>query len=241
MPSARDLLQQADTLMRANRNVGAADSDAAVPLLTDIAVPGDASVTQRKGDEDVPTLTNAVGPLSERYFVEPPPPYQPQSRFLGGAKMPDETIFPLSQMPDTAFQNMVPAEGQERQTEPVFSVTAMRNQLVESESWDAELLPPILADPPPAPPAETGAPVAGQPVPSAEEIAETVYHQVLQNLDLYTERALQEHLSSHLTPILERASSELLATLHANLGALIRQFVADAIEKQLGVRPDSTR
>jgi hypothetical protein len=27
--------------------------------------------------------------------------------------------------------------------------------------------------------------------------------------------------------------------LHANLGALMRQYVAEAIEKQLGVRPDS--
>ncbi|MEP7084068.1 MAG: hypothetical protein ABI854_04975 [Betaproteobacteria bacterium] len=245
MPSARDLLQQADTLMRSNRSVGVAENagDETVPLLTDVAVPGAANVPRRAREEDIPTLTNAVGPLSERYFVEPPPAYRPLSRFMAGTKMPEETIFPLSQMPDTAFQKAIPAEPSERDTEPVFSVTAMRSQLAESDQWDAELLPPHEEDIAPAmATAQTGVDeTPGKPVPGPEELAETVYHQVLQNLDLYTERALQEHLSAHLTPIVERATSELLATLHADLGMLIRQFVADAIEKQLGVRPDSAR
>lgn len=247
MPSARDLLQQADALMRSNRSVGVTENagDEAVPLLTDVAVPGAANGPRRARDEDIPTLTNAVGPLSEQYFVEPPPPYRPQSRFMDGTKISEETIFPLSQMPDTAFQNGTPAERREHDTEPVFSVTAMRSQLAASDQWDAEFLPPHEEDiAPAAAMAKTGvdaAPTPGRPVPGPEELAETVYHQVLQNLDLYTERALQEHLSAHLTPIVERATSELLATLHADLGMLIRQFVADAIEKQLGVRPDSAR
>ena len=311
MPSARDLLQQADTLMRSNRNVGAADSDEAIPLLTDIALPGESTITRRRGDDDIPLLTDTVAPLTESHFVEPPPPFKPQTWLSANARIPDHTLFPLSQMPYSAFQ-VSPAAGRDerdgrhdtqerhaRQSEPVFSVTAMRAQLVESDTWDTELLPPAAPGPPPpaapeppppaapeppppaasepppsaapglppvpvaatpvpepgpapsgatpapesslAPPAVAPALVVAEAAPSAEEIAETVYHQVLQNLDLYTERALQEHLTSHLTPILERASSELLATLHANLGALIRQFVADAIEKQLGVRPDSTK
>jgi len=71
------------------------------------------------------------------------------------------------------------------------------------------------------------------------ELADTVYFQVLQNLDLYTERALQARLTTHLAPIIERASRELLSAINANLGGLIRQYVADAIEKQLNVRPPS--
>ena len=43
--------------------------------------------------------------------------------------------------------------------------------------------------------------------------------------------------SRGLYTIMEQASRELLATLNANLGAVIRQYVAEAIEKQLGVRP----
>jgi hypothetical protein len=156
MPSARDLLQQADTLMRSNRNVGASDSDEAIPLLTDIAVPGNSVVSHQQQRDEIPVLTNVVTTIPEPASTGPPP-------------------------------------------------------------------------------------VSAEAAPSAAEIAETVYYQVLQNLDLYTERALQEHLTMHLSPILERASSELLATLHANLGGLIRQYVAEAIEKQLGVRPESSK
>ena len=304
MPSARDLLQQADTLMRSNRNVGAADSDETVPLLTDVAIPGESTTTKRRRDGDVPLLTDTVALLTESHFVEPPPPFKARTWFSTSAAIPDRTLFPLSQMAYTTIQDGAATERSERghrletretharESEPVFSVTAMRAQLVESDNWDAELLPsvakesepePVYATPAPepeysaatattsepaavpssaslgweglavpsspaprlAPSLESSvaatAPAVAESAPSAEEIAETVYHQVLQNLDLYTERALQEHLTSHLTPILERASGELLATLHANLGALIRLFVADAIEKHLGVRPESTK
>ncbi len=89
-----------------------------------------------------------------------------------------------------------------------------------------------MAAPQPGP-----APAAAPAGPSAAELAEAVYFQVLQNLDLHTERALQRELTVHLAPIIERANRELMTTLHANLGALMRQFIADAIEKQLGVRP----
>jgi hypothetical protein len=288
MASARDLLQQADALMRSNRNVGASDPGETVPLLTDIAVPGSAGVSHRQHRTEIPVLTNAVttipdsasGVLREsesraQFSLTSAMPdstifpisQMPQTTILGpapaaaeGQTEPDSTIFPISQMPQTTILGPAPAaaEGQtesdstifpisqmpqttilgpapaaaEGQTESDFSETAMRTQLAEIENWDAELITSAPPSPPPAPAA------AG---PSAAEIAETVYFQVLQNLDLYTERALQEHLTSHLSPILERASSELLATLHANLGALIRQFVAEAIEKQLGVRPDSIK
>lgn len=230
MPSARDLLQQADTLMRSNRNVGASDSDEAIPLLTDIAVPGSSVVSHQQQRDEIPVLTNVVTTIPEPASGAPRQS-EPHAQFSATNSMQDSTIFPISQMPQTTIQ--VPA-ATEHETEPVFSVTAMRAQLAETENWDAELIAPV--------PAPTGPPPASaEGVPSAAEIAETVYYQVLQNLDLYTERALQEHLTTHLSPILERASRELLATLHANLGALIRQYVAEAIEKQLGVRPDSSK
>lgn len=228
MASARDLLQQADTLMRSNRNVGASDSDEAVPVLTDIAVPGSSGVSHRQRHDEIPVLTDEVTTISDPSFGAPRQGGA-HVQFSATNPMQDSTIFPMSQMPQTTIQGPVPAE---RETEPVFSVTAMQAQLAEAEDWDTELIAPIPA--PAGPP-----PASAETAPSAAEIAETVYYQVLQNLDLYTERALQEHLTTHLSPILERASGELLATLHANLGALIRQYVAEAIEKQLGVRPDS--
>jgi hypothetical protein len=172
MPSARDLMQKADSLMKSNRNVGVADSDEAVPVLTDIAVPGRSGISHRQYREDIPIQAGASA----------------------------ATQKPL---PDTA-------------------------------NWDSGLMAPA--------PVRPVAPVViAAPAQSATEIAEAVYYQVLQHLDLYTENALQEHLTTHLSPILERTSRELLASLHANLGGLIRQYVADAIEKQLGVRPPSSK
>lgn len=288
MPSARDLLQQADTLMRSNRSVGAADPDEAVPLLTDVAVPGGSGISHSQRRDEIPVLTNAVTSFPETAFevsagddslprfpaTEPPSGDLSQSevraRFSAAETLRDSTIFPISQMPrptvpgadePARHANLEPA----RDTEPVFSVTAMRAQLEEAEDWEEMIAPApdpevvsgpgpaaaAAAEPAPAAAAEPGpaAAVAAEPAPpavavaesapSAAEIAETVYYQVLQNLDLYTERALQEHLTTHLAPILERASNELLATLHANLGGLIRQYVAEAIEKQLGVRPET--
>ena len=333
MPSARDLLQQADTLMRSNRSVGAADPDEAVPLLTDVAVPGGAGISHSQRREDIPVLTNAVTSFPDPAFdlsagddflVRFPATVpargvlsqsEERARFSATATLRDSTIFPISQMPQPTmlgadetvrYADLEPA----RETEPVFSVTAMRAQLEEVGNWDSELIAPAPAAPsrveqavmasdaldpdlrasaavavespqvgptisiPAAAvaaefkptdeagtiPAQAAAPTAApspaaaltadpapaaaptvEPAPSAAEIAETVYYQVLQNLDLYTERALQEHLTTHLAPILERASNELLATLHANLGGLIRQYVAEAIEKQLGVRPEAGR
>jgi hypothetical protein len=70
-----------------------------------------------------------------------------------------------------------------------------------SQSADAAFVPQpaIVPESPPKPPA--AAVIESQSaerVANPEEVAETVYFQVLQNLDLFTERALQQHLTEHL-------------------------------------------
>jgi hypothetical protein len=70
--------------------------------------------------------------------------------------------------------------------------------------------------------------------PRAQELAEQVYMQVLQSLDLYTEKALQEHLAQHLQPVIERAGREIVAAVNANIGKLLRTFIAESIERHLG-------
>jgi hypothetical protein len=124
---------------------------------------------------------------------------------------------------------MLPAEGEEPRLDDSSVLVA-----AEPRPDDSSVL--VAAAPLPD---DSSAPVAAAPEASdaSTVLAETIYYQVLQNLDLYTEGKLQEHLTRHLTPIMEQASRELLATLNANLGAVIRQYVAEAIEKQLGVRP----
>ena len=54
MPTARELLEQADALMRRNR--GRADPD--IPVLTEVV--GDESVVNDGSDEDIPVLTQTV-------------------------------------------------------------------------------------------------------------------------------------------------------------------------------------
>jgi hypothetical protein len=230
MPSARDLLQQADALMRSNRNVGASDSDEGVPLLTDVALPGSAEMSHRPQHDEIPVLTDVVTTLPEPASGAPRES-ESHAQISATNPLPDSTIFPISQMPQTTIQDPATTE---QETEPVFSVTALLAQFSEAGNRDAESTAPVPA--PSGPP-----PASAETAPSAAEIAETVYHQILQDLDLYTERALQEHLTTQLSPILERASRELLATLHANLGAVLRQHVAEAIKKRLGVSPDSSK
>ena len=253
MASARDLLQKADTLMRTNRSVGAADTDEEVPLLTDVAVPGSSGVSYRQHRHDAPVLS---GPITMMPGALPPSRARRDAppAFANSTTFKTDTIFPLSQMPGMTVQGPVPDGGR---AEPVFSLSAM--EVPDVRVWDEGFSPQVAAGPvadetpaaapaPAAIPAAAAAPaparVEAAPVeaaPSAAEIAETVYYQVLQNLDLYTEQALRDHLTMHLAPIVERASHELLATLQANLGALMRQYVAQAIEKQLGVRPESSK
>lgn len=232
MPSARDLLQIADALMRSNRNVGAPDSHVQVPVLTDIAVLSGSGVSYRQQRDTLPVLDKAVtvipAPVADGTGAG-----DLDTGLSETTKGRDGTIFPKAELHLPSGPGPVPAVLQ-TEPEPAFAAATMPTSPAETRHWGFDLIDPI-----PAPISAPAAPAAD--ATSAAELAETVYYQVLQNLDLYTERALQQHLDVHLAPILERASRELLATLHANLGALIRQFVAEAIEKQVGVRPDSSK
>ena len=358
MPSARDLLQQADALMRSHRNVGAGEGSETVPVLTDVAIPAGAGVVTRQRVEEIPVLTNVVARAREPDLDLTIPDERPYSRVMFPSTQTESSLLPLSEMPsipefeqdkqdsagvagrqDESLQGRAlepailseetpkwleadlldspldapapslevesrvpqrdewdsppapssadcadesvpagvsPADQQPAQPSDIEPSEALFEPIDPGASVSAEHEAPqdqaearIAAaandEPPPAlnPPAALNAPAASnppdalnvpsafnpppafrpprQPPTSAEELAETVYFQVLQNLDLYTERALQQHMTAHLSPIIERATQELLTTLNANLGALMRQFVADAVEKQLGERPASER
>ena len=385
MPTARELLLQADALMRNNRSAATEGSAQAVPTLTDVAVPGAGSSRALFGGEEVPVLTQVVRPATEP-TMSGSPASDTATRYLSPADMRDTTLFGPSRLPPTTVQKPfaedapfeplidpallgIDADEPVMRTGPTggapFARPAGRgdsdagssvvpSRATESRRVEApatmenipdfppveELLPPFdhtdpgpvvssafaplrsspahvpaapvspaqaspaapappvsgrvtappavvaassapivpsIPAPTPAPaavvpvpvptvptPSATAAPVAtspapvapvpapvapapppalaptpaAAPAPSAGELAEAVYFQVLQNLDLHTERMLQRELTVPLAPIIERANQELMATLNANLAGLIRQFIADAIEKQLGARPD---
>ena len=301
MPSARELLQQADALMRSNRSIGKTVVDDHVPVLTDVAIPAtpepDAPAVVSYRDERIPVLTSII----PDFEIEVPKDAS-RARFPGSAM--NASLLPVSEMPPMPEFDDTPSIVARRQRESLVERAGASDPLTEIPTWlDANLLQSkhretnVTEHPSPtALPSDTSAgddtietdavrpepddrstqespvvapaePVSSSSLPAMHDetpategtetteatteateaaaasahadLAETIYYQVLQNLDLYTERALQEHLTRHLAPIIERAGEELLATLNANLGAVIRQYVAEAIEKQIGVRPAS--
>ena len=62
-------------------------------------------------------------------------------------------------------------------------------------------------------------------------LAEEVRMQVLQRLDLFTDTGLREQLGARLSPIVERASAQLIETINRELGELVRGYVAEAIDR----------
>ena len=64
-------------------------------------------------------------------------------------------------------------------------------------------------------------------------LAEEIRMQVLQRLDLFTDTGLREQLGARLSPIVERASAQLIETINRELGELVRGYVAEAIEREI--------
>jgi len=66
-----------------------------------------------------------------------------------------------------------------------------------------------------------------------QALAEEIRMQVLQRIDIFTDTALREQLAEHLQPIVDRASSEMVATINQQVGALLRAYIAEAIEREI--------
>ena len=56
---------------------------------------------------------------------------------------------------------------------------------------------------------------------------------MLQRVDLFTDKGLSERLQPHLQGIVERASAELVSTINAHVGQVLRAYVAEAIEREI--------
>jgi hypothetical protein len=66
-----------------------------------------------------------------------------------------------------------------------------------------------------------------------EALAEEIRMQVLQRIDIFTDTGLREQLSVQMQPIVERASAEMVATINAQVGSLLRAYIAEAIEREI--------
>jgi hypothetical protein len=96
----------------------------------------------------------------------------------------------------------------------------------------ADLAQAAAAQPAPIP-ANTGGSMLTPGSRDWDALAEEIRMQVLQRLDIFTDSGLREQLGARLSPIVERASAQLIETINRELGELVRGYVAEAIEREI--------
>jgi hypothetical protein len=260
MASARELLEQADALMRRNRSRSGVD----IPVLTDVvaAVPAN-------DETDVPVLTDVVeaGAVDDAELqaavpapmaLEPaeaehaPPPPQADSVAI----MQSADAIPVELPMDGDTSDWLVMDTIDPSTHSITGPGPDTLAVVPPVTLKAELeREPEPEREPESPPAAAAAPVEfdDSPAPvvvddsaeraakaAAEEerwraLAEQVSMQVLQRVDLFTDTGLKTQLAQHLQPIVERASAELIAAITEHVGGVLRTYVAEAIEREIAL------
>jgi len=286
MPTARDLLERADALMRRNRRRGK-QKVGDVPTLTDaLGVDPGATLaptiilpeTALSGADpisldtlgDVPILTDVVDHhhgivAEERDVVAEERGVVAEERDV----VAEERGVVAEERGVVAEEHGVADHSPDVSDEPRSDASPPRAPALESDVLERETLtipaaigaaqgiasPSPLPDEefileiPPAPAEEqpasvrTGAPAtipAGDPAMALapgsvawDALAEELRMQVLQRLDLFTDTGLREQLGERVKPIVDRASAELVETINHELGALVRGYVAEAIEREI--------
>ena len=219
MPTARELLEEVDALMRRNRAGPETitppapaheviDDPVAAPDLeiedTVILEPPVEEALEVPVLDDIPILTD-VAHVEERA--------EPSDRVAAPAAVEDD--LPL--LTDVADFETPPDED-----EPLIGG-------LPAEAF-SHVSGTIAAAVPVAPPPQSR---IAKDDPRWNTLAEDIRMQVLQRLDLFTERGLQSQLEAHLQPIVNRASAELVQTINTHLGEVLRAYVAEAIEREI--------
>ena len=263
MPSARELLEQADALMRRNR---ARAVDTEIPELTEIV----AEVAPGPGAtliafEDVPELVDAVEEIEIVSIVELPDDVDEVSGWLphdSGALSdvgpePDSIVAGLPAasapgsdagsarsllsivgQPGVAIDRMPAVEQTRPAIEPLPSVVEVTPPVVEVTPPAIEVTPPAVEVTPPEPAIVAETRPASQ-VPIADDwarweaLAEEIRMQVLQRIDIFTDTRLRKQLSAQLQPIVDRASVQMVETINEEVGKLLRAYIAEAIEREI--------
>jgi hypothetical protein len=263
MPTARELLEQADALMRRNRA-----ADTGIPLLTDVvearaaaaprearpAAPAprsaktqrDESATQGPATRQAlsvepPVLTDAVEELS--VDIPPAPPEQVQgepSLWLGPDTIDPALHSITGPSPDTtAVVPPVTLRAPEPAVERFGSMDEPDPTVTRTlrAAGSAPTPPPAKAIPPQITPQPE--PALSRETSAAEEeerwraLAEQISMQVLQRIDLFTDTGLKAQLAAHLEPIVADAGRELVEAINDHVGQLVRSYVAEAIEREI--------
>ncbi len=253
MPSARELLEQADALMRRNRAI-MIDTD--IPELRDVIAmvapaPAAGQVAAPVALDDVPELTEAVEEIEIASIVELPEDLDESSGWL---HHDHGELSVVGKGPDLAAVARPRASGLVAGVEPARSALAVVGRspvapaaapVLAPPSVVAPVLPPpsvvapiVEAAPAPAP-ADAARPAAEVRPASVDEwakwevLADEIRMQVLQRIDIFTDTRLRDQLSARLQPIVDKASAEMVATINEHVGGLLRAYIAEAIEREI--------
>lgn len=247
MASARELLEQADALMRRNRSRSGVD----IPVLTDVVAGVPAN---DEPEADVPVLTDvveagAVDDADLRAAVPAPMPLEP-AEAQHAPPPPQADSAAIMQSAD-AIPVELPMDGDTSDWLVMDTIDPATHSITGPGPDTLAVVPPVTlkAEPEPepeSPPAAAPAPVvvddsAERAAKAAAEeerwraLAEQVSMQVLQRVDLFTDTGLKTQLAQHLQPIVERASAELIGAITEHVGGVLRTYVAEAIEREIAL------
>jgi hypothetical protein len=245
MPSARELLEQADALMRRNR---ARAVDTEIPELTQVV----AAVAPAPGAtlialEDVPELVDLVEEIEIASIVELPDDDDEVSAWLAHdsgdlsdrGRQPEfavATTAPFAAESTPVVAETAPSAGE---STPVVAETAISTD--ESTPVAVTIAPPAPATTTPEPATVTEiSPALQTPIADDwarwEALAEEIRMQVLQRIDIFTDTRLRKQLSAQLQPIVDRASVQMVETINEEIGKLLRAYIAEAIEREIDKR-----
>lgn len=262
MPTARELLEQAEALMRRDR-MAAVRADEEFPVLTDAVEP----------DVDVPVAATAVADVAlprqepvaangvaaspapavaAPLLVKPAPDLPPLisadeqgAASIWAAPANDEASI-ADAGPDSLSPLPIDVELPHSRALPMNDAHALWQDDVPDAPADG---PATFADAPPTSDDLAAAPAAVDieimtpqddfPIAATLDatrwnlMAEDIRMQVLQRIDIFTDTGLREQLTERLKPIVDRASADLVATINQHVGQILRGYVAEAIEREI--------
>jgi len=166
VPTARELLDQADALMRRNRPASATPADEGIPTLMDAVQPPDAASAPREAPsaralvreeavndlEDVPLLTDAVEEIEAPSILDEPPEEDDPAAWddtLTGA----HTIFPAAplELPAPQVHGEAPAVGvlpeEWGATPPAHAGPMLAVETIEIPPPQEEVAEPVAIEP----------------------------------------------------------------------------------------------
>ena len=244
MASARELLEQADALMRRNRGRSGGD----IPVLTDVVAGAPAN---DEPETDVPVLTDVVDvgvvdSMQAPRATAETAPIQPESAQAEPVPPPADSVGIMRSA--DAIPVELPIDGDTSDWLVMDTIDPATHSITGAGPDTLAVVPPVTLK---EAAAELAPPAAVPPVPvddaaeraakaAAEEerwraLAEQVSMQVLQRVDLFTDTGLKSQLAEHLQPIVDRASAELVKAITEHVGGVLRTYVAEAIEREIAL------